>query len=401
MTQTMDLYTDFLIANTGLASVSKAGLALGISKDKISRFLGGVTVFTKNRAPINVAYQTVQTFEKKGLVSGHIKFNNQDLWGLVKKDVRACEEAQGLVVGLGGVGGLGATLIIDDTIIEKEFTDENDIVCWHHDHCSGRSVKGINLLNGGLYYPGQDQYIPIFAELITKTIKYTDPKDNKEKRKSEVNKNELFRNNFNCIMKNHIKLEITLFDIWYGSVENLNFINGHRQKYICPLKSNRKLALSKNEKKSGKWYKLEEITSQLDTQKTLEIWLEGSTHSNYLTKQVFENQDGTIVTMYLITNDQNLTKDQIHNNYKRRWKVEEFHKSLKSNLGIESSPTKHQVSQNNHIFCSVIAYFKLENLIKTPTARFKNHFQLKASLLVKALQTTYQELQLLKMGCER
>ena len=105
--------------------------------------------------------------------------------------------------------------------------------------------------------------------------------------------------------------------------------------------------------------------------------------------------------MYLITNDQNIDKDQIHTAYKRRWKVEEFHKSLKFNLGIESSPIKHQVSQNNHIFCSIIAYFKLESLVKTPATKFKNHFQLKSSLLVKALQSTYQELQLLKLGCER
>ena len=292
MTQTMDLYTDFLIANTGLASVSKAGLALGISNDKISRFLGGVSVFTKNNFIVSEDGLKITT-EKKGLVAEHVKFNNQDLWGLVKKDVRSCEEFQ-------GIDGLGATLIVDDTIIEKEFIDENNIVCWHFDQvkkwglglpvqslatiCSGRSVKGINLLNGGLYYPSQNQYIPIFAELVTKTIKHIDPKDGKEKRKSEVSKNELFRNNFNCIMKNHIKLEIILFDIWYGSIENLNFINSHKQKYICPLKSNRTMALSKGEKKSGKWYKLEQITSQLDTQKTLEIWLEGSTHSSYLTK---------------------------------------------------------------------------------------------------------------------
>jgi hypothetical protein len=205
-------------------------------------------------------------------------------------------------------------------------------------------------------------------------------------------------------MKNHVKIDYTLFDIWYGSVDNLNLINSHKQHYVCPLKSNRKLALSLGEKKQGKWYKLEEITNQLETQTTLPVWLESCTHMSYLTKQVFTNKDGTSVTMYLITNDQNLTKDQIHTIYQRRWKVEEFHKSLKSNLNLEKSPTKHKTSQSNHIFYSIVAFFKLELLTKTTATRHKNHFQLKTSLYVKALKTALDELgklRLLNLGCER
>ena len=38
-------------------------------------------------------------------------------------------------------------LIFDDTIQEKPYTDENDLICWHYDHSQSRTVKGINLLN--------------------------------------------------------------------------------------------------------------------------------------------------------------------------------------------------------------------------------------------------------------
>jgi hypothetical protein len=38
-------------------------------------------------------------------------------------------------------------LIFDDTIQEKEWTDESEIICWHYDHNKGRAVKGINVLN--------------------------------------------------------------------------------------------------------------------------------------------------------------------------------------------------------------------------------------------------------------
>jgi hypothetical protein len=384
MTQLQDLYTDYLISATQLATVTTASEVLGVSKDKLSRFLGGVELFTSNQSVDGVE-------QKKGSVKDHIAFDNQELWKQVKTDVRSCETVE------------SAVLIVDDTLIEKPYSEENDIICYHHDHCTGQNIKGINLLNGGLYYSNQDLYLPIFAEIISKTIKYTD-KDGKEKRKADINKNELFRNNFNQLMKNHVKIDCTLFDIWYGSVDNFNLINSHKQNYICPLKSNRKLALSLGEKKQGKWYKLEEITNQLNTQTTLPIWLESCTHMSYLTKQVFTNKDGTSVTMYLITNDQNLTKTQIHTIYQRRWKVEEFHKSLKSNLSLEKSPTKHKTSQSNHIFYSITAFFKLELLTKTTATKHKNHFQLKASLYVKALKTALEELgklRMLNLGCER
>jgi hypothetical protein len=382
MNQLQDLYTDYLISASQLATVTTASEVLGVSKDRLSRFIGGVELHTKNDIIEGISC-------KKGTVKNHHIFDNQELWKQVKPQVRDCEKLE----------LNGATLIVDDTLIEKPYSQENDIICYHHDHCSGQSVKGINLLNGGLYYSQFDLYIPVFAEIITKTIKFTD-KDGKQKRKSEINKNELFRNNFNQIMKNHIKLECTVFDIWYGSVDNLNLIYSHQQNYICPLKHNRKIALSKDEKKQGNWYKLEQITNKLETQQTLPIWLEGSTHMSYLTKQVFTNKDGVNVTMYLITNDQNLTKDQIHTIYQRRWKVEEFHKSLKSNLNLEKSPTKHRASQTNHIFCSIFAHIKLELLTKA--TKFKNHFQLKSSIYIKALKTTLEELGKLKLlvgGC--
>jgi hypothetical protein len=388
MSPLQDLYTDYLISATKLATVTTASEALGVSKDRLSRFLGGVETYTKNQVSDKNGISIV---ERKGNVKNHVIFNNQDLWKQVKSDVRLCEGVE------------SAVLIVDDTLIEKPYSEENDIICYHHDHCTGQSVKGINLLNGGLYYSSQDIYVPVFAEIISKTIKYID-KDGKEKRRSDINKNDLFRNNFNQLMKNHVKIDYTLFDIWYGSVDNLNLIQAHKQNYICPLKSNRKLALSLGEKKNGKWLKLEQITNQLDTQTTLPVWLESCTHMSYLTKQNFTNKDGSSVTMYLITNDQNLTKDRIQTIYQRRWKVEEFHKSLKSNLSLEKSPTKHKVSQSNHIYYTISAFFKLELLIKTKASNFKNHFQLKSSLYIKALKTALEELgklRLLVSGCER
>ncbi|WP_222863513.1 MULTISPECIES: hypothetical protein [Nitrosomonas] len=41
-------------------------------------------------------------------------------------------------------------LIFDDTIQEKEWTDENETMCWHYDHSKGRAVKGLTCSMPGI-----------------------------------------------------------------------------------------------------------------------------------------------------------------------------------------------------------------------------------------------------------
>jgi len=66
------------------------------------------------------------------------EYTSKDLWQQVKSTVRSVQRDDGV-------------LIFDDTIQEKAWTDESELMCWHFDHCSGRTVRGINLLNA-LYY---------------------------------------------------------------------------------------------------------------------------------------------------------------------------------------------------------------------------------------------------------
>ena len=68
------------------------------------------------------------------------EYTSKDLWQQVKSTVRSVERD-------GGVG----VLIFDDTIQDKAWTDESELMCWHFDHCRGRTVRRINLLNA-LYY---------------------------------------------------------------------------------------------------------------------------------------------------------------------------------------------------------------------------------------------------------
>ena len=74
--------------------------------------------------------------------------------------------------------------------------------------------------------------------------------------------------------------------------------------------------------------------------------------------------------------------------YQKRWRIEEYHKSIKQNSALAKSPTKTVRTQSNHVFASIVAYVKLEKLkLKTNL----NHFALRYKLIVKANQKAFKE----------
>jgi IS4 transposase len=163
-----------------------------------------------------------------------------------------------------------------------------------------------------------------------------------------------------------------------------------KKDFIFPLKSNRLLAASYKDKLKGKFFAVEEF--ELELGQVYEVYIQGLNFPVLLTKQIFKNKDGSQGIQYLVTSDLTLSAIGITTIYKKRWKVEVFHKSLKSNLGLAKSPTHTKVTQNNHFFSSIVAFYKLECLAGK---RKLNHFALKSKLYFKAMQASLKQLEIL------
>ena len=145
-----ELYSDYLLSSYDATTATGLSRLLDgdISHDKVTRFLSSTD------------------------------FDSKLLWRQVKAVAREIEQEDGV-------------LIIDDTILEKPYTDENDVVCWHFDHTKNRNVKGINLLN--CVYHGGDATIPVAFEVVKKSIKFCDLKTRAIKRRSDMTKNQQAR----------------------------------------------------------------------------------------------------------------------------------------------------------------------------------------------------------------
>ena len=144
----LDLYTDYLCVTFDKATATGLSAILDkeVSHDRITRFLS------------------------------ESRYTSKDLWQQVKPVVRQVESDAGVI-------------IFDDTIQEKQYMDEDELICWHYDHNKKRNVKGVNLLN--CLYQSNNMSIPVAFELVKKTLPYCDIASQQEKRMSEVTKNEL------------------------------------------------------------------------------------------------------------------------------------------------------------------------------------------------------------------
>lgn len=354
----LDLYTDYLVSAFG--AVTSTGLSqmldMAISHDRISRMLS------------------------------RREFTQHDYWSSIKKIVRRVESPSGVIK-------------VDDTIEEKPHSTENDIICWHYDHSKDRMAKGINIINF-VYQPypraQSDFSMPVAFEIIEKTEQFIDKKSGKVKRRSTKGKNEIVRTRLRILHQlNKVKFQTVLWDSWFSSNENFVFVHKELKKtFIGAIKSNRKAALTLQDKQRGKFTKISELA--WDKAESRIVWLQGLDFPVVLAKQVFTNKDHSTGELHIVSNDLKLTAPELFLAYGERWGIEVFHRSLKQNVGLEKSPTKYEVTQKNHIFASMQAWIKLEILsLKTQST----HYGFKTKLYVKAIRAAFQELQDLKQAC--
>jgi len=347
--QHLELYTDYLLSTFGYATATGLSRMVEghVTHDQITRFLSAEELTSK------------------------------DLWALVKPTVREVEQDD-------------AVLIFDDTIQEKPYTDENEVMCWHYDHTKGRAVQGFNLLNCLYHVNGTD--IPVAFELIKKPVQYCDIKTRRLKRASLYTKNELMRDMLSVCVQNKLKFRFVLFDTWFSSKENMCYIKKDLLKdFICALKSNRLAAVSEEDYQANRFTPIEELPWQ---EETLFVgWLKDVPFPISIVRQVFTNKDGSTGILYLACSDTTVKRGQILATYQKRWPVEVFHKSLKQNAALGKAPVRRVLTQNNHVFAVLYAFFKLECL---SIKRHLNHFALRAHLYLKAIRVAFDELQVLK-----
>lgn len=348
LTCTLDLYTDYLLSSTGPTTATGLSRLLdgALSHDHITRWL--------SRA----------------------RWGSADLWRQAKPLIRQAE-AQRPAKDF-------AVLIVDDSILEKAHTDANELICTHWDHSQQRFVKGLNFVS--LLYQAGEVALPIAAELVQKTVPVYNPKTQQTSYQSAFTKNEYVQQMLR-VAQQQVAYGYLLADSWYASAENMTLVRRLGHHFVFALASSRTVALSEAGRAAGQFQAVQ--TLAFPDERPLQVYLRSVQEAVLVTRQVFTNKDGSQGVLYLVSSDTDLTQVQFTTIYQRRWKVEEYHKSLKQNASLGKSPTKTPTTQTNHFFAALLAYGKLE-VLKLKCGL--GHFRLKAQLYAVGLKAMYQQL---------
>ena len=270
------------------------------------------------------------------------------------------------------------TLSIDDSIQPKPYSEVNGVVNWHYDHTKGWCVKGINFVSA--LWSDEKVSVPLSLHVVEKELVWNEKKDTEEWQ-IKTSKNELF-----CQMAGRLtrskEVDYVLSDSWYSSKENMQFVFEQCEtNFIMALKSNRLVTRSEKEAAKSNFRPLEELRLG---KRAVKLYLKGLDFPVLVVKKVFKNGEKSSGTLYLASSDLELGYEDIFNLYKRPWKIEEYHKSLKSNCSLGKCQAHSHVTQKSHFYCAALAYLLLE---KTKAKEDKNHFALKKELTI--LQVKY------------
>ena len=246
------------------------------------------------------------------------------------------ELAQGLIK-----DGLEAYLIVDDSVQDKRYSRQIEMVKAQYSGNVHDVVRGIGIVN--LVHSDGEEYYPIDYRI------YAPDTDGKTK-------NDHFQDMLlNAFHDKGIQANTILFDSWYASESNLKLIHRMNKVFVTRLKSNRLVSVSRE----GGYMHMEALDwREVDMQLGIVVKLKKIPFKVRLFKVVATNGD----IDWIITNDlsSTISSQVVQDAADVAWQIEQFHRELKQLTGSEKCECRLQRSQRTHFACCFQAWFSLK-----------------------------------------
>jgi SRSO17 transposase len=251
-------------------------------------------------------------------------------------------------------------LIFDDTVLDKNFSLAIELVRKQYSGNEHRVIKGIGLVACIYYNPSLNEYWLLDYRIYDKD---TDGKKKPEHMLDLIDQ----------MLELKLEFQGVLCDCAYATTKLFERLEYHNKYYVCNIKPNRTAKIfgndsdsdnNKDNKDKKDFKPITELLKEANSD-TLEIQL-NKLNSIHKTK-LFKSPISTDRTDYLVTNCPDITTDttdttdlnglnQIQKINAYRWKIEQFHREIKQNTGIESCQCRKRNSQKNHIMCSLMVW---------------------------------------------
>jgi putative transposase len=259
------------------------------------------------------------------------------------------DEAEPLIAKNRGV------LVLDDSTNDKPYSRKIDLVTHHWSGKHKEVVRGINLIT--LLWSDGDRKIPCDYRIYSKADGKT--------------KNDHFWEMLLMAKGRGFCPECVLFDGWYAGLENLKQVRDHGWLWLTRLKGNRLVTPADRRKRS-----LDEVA--ISGGGTI-VHLQG-----YGLIRVFRIDAKDGVADYWATNDLMMDEGRRQGYAETSFAIENYHRDLKQNCGVERCQVRSERAQRNHIGMALRAFLRLEWHFFTTGI---SGFEAKLSLIREAIRS--------------
>ena len=222
-------------------------------------------------------------------------------------------------------------LVLDDSVLDKPYTYQIELVGRHWSGKHHQVVQGIDLVT--LLWTDGDRHVPCDYRIFHKPEGLT--------------KNDHFRAMIQVAQQRGFKPRLVAFDGWYASLENLKLLRQLGWAWLTRLKANR---LVNKDRQGQRPLSRTEIAASGTV-----VWLVG-----YGLVKVFKivAPDGDIA--YWASSDLAMTDLQRQQYAEHSWAIESYHRGIKQCVEVERCQARSAQAQRNHIGLALRAFLRLE-----------------------------------------
>jgi Transposase DDE domain len=233
----------------------------------------------------------------------------------------------------------GGTLNVDDTTLDKPYSQKMDLVghFWSGKH--HRVVKGLSLVT--LYYTDpQERSVPVNYRVYDKADKKT--------------KNDYFQDMLGEVMAWGLCPAFCTADAWYSCDKNLKAVKNHGMGFMFAIESNRTVSLQRGTQ--------QQVQSLEIPDEGLLVWLR-----QFGQVKLFRTHLKEQLRHYIVF----LPKDEDYASYQRadfkklhahHWAIEQYHRMLKQVCNVERFQVRGKVPIMNHIFAALCGFLQLQKM---------------------------------------
>ncbi len=265
-----------------------------------------------------------------------------------------------------------AYIIFDDTVLDKRYSEEIEIVRKQYSGNEHGVVKGIGIVSCVYVNPKTLNFWVIDYRIFNP--------ENDGLTKIDHVKNMLQ----GLVYQKCLPFDTVLMDTWYAVNHLMLYIDSLDKIYYCPLKTNRLVDDTCGREKYKNIESLKWNNEEIECGKIIKIKGFPATKKVKLFRVIVS----TDRTDYVATNDLSQSStDVVQEVCKIRWKIEEFHREIKQLTGIESCQCRKARLQRNHIACAMLVWLRLKSLAyKTGRTIYKIKHDLLSSYLIEQLK---------------